>query len=148
MQYSKDKAHDVLRLRIKMIDRVRYGRATKEGSPHENVLQSAKIIRSVYLYFNRRLLLSHEILLESLSKEITESLIQMCIYNIARVKAFRLEYNSKFTFNQKRHMKLTLNTLKKYQYLHHFKNIIIAITLRTKLNGQEGVCRLIQTYIN
>ena len=44
-------------------------------------------------------------------------------------------------------MSLTSNTLKKYVYLHNYKNVIIALILRTKFNGQEGVCRLIQSYI-
>ena len=44
-------------------------------------------------------------------------------------------------------MNVVLNTLKKYINLHYYKSIIIALTLRTKFNGQEGVCRLIQSYI-
>lgn len=36
---------------------------------------------------------------------------------------------------------------RKWEKEEHYKDTIIAITLRRKFDGQEGVCRLIQSYL-
>ena len=145
MQYSKNKAYDLLRSKIKLIDRAELKRNSYKK--HEMLLITTKIIRSIYLYFNRRLILSHGKHIEQLDKKVTSMILKMCIYNIKQIKKFQIKYSSSLTLQQIRYMSLTSNTFKKYVYLHNYKNAIIALILRTKLNGQEGVCRLIQSYI-
>lgn len=145
-QYSKDKAYEFLRTKMKQMDRV----DKKErvcGDETQYLCITAKIVRCVFLYFNRRILLSHKVHIETFPKNVLNLLRERCIYNLKQVKKYQSKYNSRFTYQQTRYIHLTLNTLKKYYYLHHYKDIIIAITLRRKLDGQEGVCRLIQTYL-
>jgi len=144
-KYSKSKARGLLRSKIKLIDRAEIKRNSYKK--HEMLLITTKIIRSVYLYFNRRLILSHRKHIELLDKKVTSMILEMCIYNIKQIKKYKIKYSSSLNLQQMRYMNLGLNTLKKYMYLHHYKNVIIALILRTKFNGQEGVCRLIQSYI-
>ena len=145
MQYSKSKAYNLLRSKIKLIDRAEVKRNSYKK--HEMLLITTKIIRSIYLYFNRRLILSNGKHIEQLDKKVTSTILKMCIYNIKQIKKFQIKYSSSLTLQQIRYMSLTSNTFKKYVYLHNYKNAIIALILRTKFNGQEGVCRLIQSYI-
>jgi len=155
MEYSKEKAHHFLRSRIKLIDRAnrKWSKQQIEGNNSINkILLLAKINRSIFLYLNRRLLLSHKTHIESLAEKLRTATLNMCIYNIKEIKVLQLKYaanNSKgtFTTNEKRYLDITVNTLKKYYYLRHYKDIIIAISLRRKFNGQEDICRLIQSYI-
>ena len=145
MQYSKSKAYNLLRSKIKLIDRAEVKRNSYKK--HEMLLITTKIIRSIYLYFNRRLILSNGKHIEQLDKKVTSTILKMCIYNIKQIKKFQIKYPSSLTLKQTRYMSLASNTLKKYVYLHNYKNAVIALILRTKFNGQEGVCRLIQSFI-
>jgi len=144
-QYSKDKAYKFLRSKIKLLERAERGRISEHD--RQMLFITTKIVRSVFLYFNRRILLTHKVHIETFPKKVLNCLLDRCIYNIKQIKGFQSKYNNEFTYTQTRYMNLTLNTLKKYCYLHHYKDIIIAITLRRKFDGQEGVCRLIQSYI-
>jgi len=145
-QYSKDKAYEFLRTKMKLMDRVdKKERLCDDERQHLCI--TAKIVRCVFLYFKRRILLSHKVHIEPFPKKVFNLLRERCIYNLKQIKEFQSKYNSTFTYKQTRYMNLTLNTLKKYYYLHHYKDSIIAITLRRKFDGQEGVCRLIQAYL-
>lgn len=156
-QYSKETAYKFLRSKIKQIERVERKWEKEEDSvimtkckptlPQDQILITGKIVRCTYLYFNRRILLSHEIHIENFPKKIENCILERCIWNIKQIKKFKVKYNSEFTFKQIRYFNLISNTLKKYLYLHHYKDTIIAITLRRKFHGQEGVCRLIQSYL-
>ena len=129
-KYSKSKAHSLIRSKIKLIDRAEIKRNSYKK--HEMLLITTKIIRSIYLYFNRRLILSHGKHIELLDKKVTSMILKMCIYNIKQIKKFQIKYSSSLNLQQMR---------------YHYKNVIIALILRIKFNGQEGVCRLIQSYI-
>ena len=145
-QYSKEKAYKFLRSKMKLMDRADK-KERVSGDERQHLCITAKIVRCVFLYFNRRILLSHKVHIETFPKKVLNLLRERCIYNLKQIKEFQSKYNSTFTYKQTRYMNLTLNTLKKYYYLHHYKDSIIAITLRRKFDGQEGVCRLIQSYI-
>jgi|TARA_X000000368_G_C23042116_1_gene717456 hypothetical protein len=143
MDYSIQGTTNFMNKKIKL-----FNKADNFDLPdHCVALSQTQSLRCIFLHLKRRLLLINQGKGEELEQKLNVTIYKCALKNKIKIKHAIKGYYSNLRPKQIRYMELTLNLLNKYIYLYHYKDVIIALTLRKKLNGYEGVCRLIQSYI-
>lgn len=105
-------------------------------------------IRPLYLYLTRRRKWLYKDSTIYTSPPFEKVAYNKCIECISEIKQMIKKYENLDKHRKLwKYYKISLTTLRKYAKLHTYIDVIVTLSLRKKLNGNDDVCRRILSYI-